>query len=426
MSILQLCFKDPPLRRQTLLLWQALTITLVLDDIKPILAQTTAAFVQAWPSLTETERVLVHSILSHCLNRPKKELGIAIYNIADFTGIKELEPLYKVVANAVEQHSFDQHITGFLERLDTFDETVQMQALRELVGFLKEHTTQIYSLASGSSFAPSLGQLVHGLLQSSIRNAGSKSSARSLALRALGMVGALDPDRTTFPNEAAPFVLQHDLRDANECVQFCIYTLEKVLVKALRSTNDPDQQNGLFVAIKGLAQVCGYDEKSRNNHAFHTGVEASVRERWNKISLPAREIIDHLISTMIQVAQPAREELTYPLFTHTSHYREWLQSWTSDLIHQLVNDPSQRSSTATSAKAIFSPFRAAVRRGHDLTVALFVLPYLVFFTITSGNAKMTDLIAKEIHAILQDQIAPLPSKMTSDSRSLCAQVNFVN
>ena len=421
MSTLQTCFKDKALRLRALLLWQKLICTLIFDDVKPLLAQSTSVFVQTWPVLSIAEKTIVHDILDYILATNEDKLGSSIYNIANLADIPEFEKFQDMLLASLAKQSFEGRLKGFLDRLDTVNESVAVQSLRELAVFLREQSTNLYKLAAGTSFAPVLGNLVHGLLTAAIRTAESRTPARSLSLQCLGILGALDPDRIVFPADDKAFVLQHDLREQAECIGFALYIIENVLTKVLRSTNDPQQQSALFLGIQGLALVCGFDDKLRKAGLFQQGVDAYIRERWNRLAKPVQEIVEPLLVTIIQVEQYPQEKCEYPLYTRKASYREWLQSWTSDLICHLIqvtNEPKNKY----SCEAMFGPLRATVRRGHDLTVAYFILPYLVFYTITSGHASLIARIRTEIETVLQDQIEPGPSLMTSDSRSLCAQV----
>ena len=66
---------------------------------------------------------------------------------------------------------------------------------------------------------------------------------------------------------------------------------------------------------------------------------------------------------------------------------------------------------------------AAVRGGHDLSVAYYILPYLVFYAIGVGNTSLTMKIREELQTVLEDRIWPRQNiAMNEDSRSLCAQV----
>lgn len=424
MTILQTSFKDPEIRLPALRLWKRFLETLRIDEVKPLIAQSTAVFIQAWPELQTGEKTLVKQILHYFLVDQYKNLEDALPGVADMSTIPELDTFQKRLLARREGQSSEDRIKAYLRRLDTVNEATLVQTLRELLQFLKTESATIHKLAAGSSFSPLLGETIHTLLSTAIRSSEAKSIARPLALQCLGVLGALDPDRMTFPPEESAFVIEHDLRTPDECMRFAMYTIEKILLRVLRTTNDPQQQTALYLAIQGLAAVCGFDETLRSGNTFRQGVDATIRQRWNSLPRHVQDVVEPLISASIKVESSIKpEKPEYPLFRHRSSYREWLQTWTSDLIDHLVQGHSSINTIHSPAK-LFGPLRAAVRRGHDLTVPHYILPFLIFFTVTSGNTTQTNNISREIQQVLQDQIAPSSDiAMPSDSRSLCAQVS---
>ena len=429
MAILQSCFQEPAIRQQTLLLWQLLlTRIMVFDDAKSLFAQTTASFVQAYSELSDSEKESVHEILKYVLIDKKAELGTEVHSIANMDGIPELERFQAQLLSQRQQQTFTSQLTGFLARLDTINEIVLVQTLQELATFLQQQAAHIHKLASGNLFDSILGQTVHELLSVAIRNAEAKTAARPLALRCLGILGALDPDRLTFPAEEGSFPLVHDLRDEAECMAFAQYTTEKVLVKVLRSTTDPHQQSALFLAIQGMAAVCGFDTRTRANGHFQPGVEALVRQRWNAVPKAVQDTIEPIISAQIDLQRQSVETNVYPLYTTKPSYRQWLQAWTSDLITQLVQGHAGMVYPAgkhLGPKALFEPLSACVRGSRDASVAYYLLPYLIFYAVGVGNTTLTTQIRQELEVVLQDRIAPRSDMlMTEESRSLCAQVRY--
>lgn len=424
MTILQTSFKDREIRLETLRLWKRFIQTLSIQEVKPLLAQTSSVLIQAWPDLETPERCVVKAILRYLLVEKNTALGDALTTVADMSGIAMLEECQARLDAKRKDRTVDEHIHALLSRLDTVNEATLVQTLHELIHYLKTQTSALHRMAAGTSFSPLLGELVHGLLQTAIRSTETKTQARGLAFQCLSVLGALDPDRMTYPAEETPFIVEHDLRDADECIRFALYTIEKILLRVLRTTTDPQQQSALYLAIQGLAAVCGFDSKLRRNNAFQPGVDASIRQRWNTLSRPVQDVVEPLISTSIQVENIVSSETpTYPLYAQSSSYREWLQKWTSDLIDHLVKGNSGVLTSYSAAK-LFGPLRAAVRRGHDLTVPHYILPFLVFYVVTSGNVIQVHNIRKEIEVVLQDQITPsLLYSMPVESRPLCAQVS---
>lgn len=424
MTILQTCFRDSEIRLPTLRLWDRFLKTLIISEVKPLIAQSTAVFVQTWSSLSQSEKAVVKDIFQYLLVEEYRNLDDALSGIADMSGIPELDAFQKRLEARRQGQSSEERIEAYLRRLDTVNEATLMQTLRELLQFLKAESTTIHKLASGSSFSPLLGETIHSLLSTAIRSSENKSSARPLALQCLGVLGALDPDRVTFPPEETAFVIEHDLRSAEECMKFALNTIDKVLLRVLRTTNDPQQQTALYLAIQGLAAVCGFDENLRSNNTFNSGVDPHIRSRWNALPRHMQDVMEPLISASIKVESSVKaEEPEYPLYRYKSSYRDWLQTWTSALIDHLVQGHSGIT-VAYSPGKLFGPLRAAVRRGHDLTVPHYVLPFLVFYTITSGNTVQAQHISQEIQTVLQDQINPSTTiAMSRESRSLCAQVS---
>ena len=143
---------------------------------------------------------------------------------------------------------------------------------------------------------------------------------------------------------------------------------------------------------------------------------------------PVQDEIEPIISAQIDLQRHAVEDNVYPLYLHKPTYREWLQAWTSDLITQLVQGHAGVVQTGKNIgpKALFEPLKASVRGGHDMSVAYYVLPYLVFYAVGMGNTTLTSTIRDELEVVLQDRIEPRQDiPMSVESRALCAQVRHL-
>lgn len=421
MSILQFCIADAPLRGETISLWQRLFLTLTAGDVTPLLAQTTATLVQLWPDMSQEHRTSAVALLHPQLATPNALPPIALHTIADMGGIPELKHLQDAISAHRHRQTFVDRTVGFLHRLQTVDDAMLVQALQELRSFLVAEKKSFDRLATASAIDPLLGRTAHALLQVAIRTSENASQARSLALRCMGILGALDPDRLPFPEVEHEFIPQHDLRESSECVAFALYSIEHVLLKALRATHDPQQQNAYFLAIKGMAAVCNFDERVFKGGQSTGGVEAATRERWKRLDRGLQEALEPILNTSMELQHNQRPaQACYPLYRTQRSYKEWLQAWTTDLTYTVSRLPSK---TLPGAAQLFEPFTAVVRRSTELATSRFLLPFLVFYGVTAGAGDITSSIRAELTAILEDQVSPQELAMPMDARSLCAQVS---
>lgn len=104
----------------------------------------------------------------------------------------------------------------------------------------------------------------------------------------------------------------------------------------------------------------------------------------------------------------------YPIYRAGRSYPNWLRQFTLDLLHRGQN---------VFADIIFEPLCRAIRV-KDLSIAAFLLPYLVIHVTLGSLAKPSDKDAvwNELHNILQQDVPENASYSEREDKKLFSEV----
>lgn len=157
-------------------------------------------------------------------------------------------------------------------------------------------------------------------------------------------------------------------------------------------------------------------------------VSNKVRQRWSNFSQNKQtlETVGPLIDGRFALDTGSNSKVfTYPLYTASSTYREWVRSWTDEMINIVLRqaqpiDPAQALGLS-HAQTIFASFHPIVHKSQDVAVAHYLLPHLVLYVLIIGDQDARKMVVGEITAVLQDQVSP-QGNQSADRRTLSAQV----
>lgn len=413
MASLQSTLAITELREETLKTWRLFIKTLRFADVGPFVGRTSGALVANWAHFSDIERRLAVDILNDIADN-RQHLSAYIDEVVSLDGIPELATASASLLAYRKTWDVRTHLGKLLERSDSKNVAVATTSMAELRKLLLEKVDVLNQLTHGDTFDPIIARLMRSLLTAATRD-GECDELRDHCYEALGILGALDPDRFVSLSEPAAMTIMSNFNDQEESIDFAIHLIRDLLVYAFRATNDTKHQNHLAFAIQELLKFCGFTPKILQQ----TSVPLRIRAKWQMLPKDQLETLTPLLGSRFSLSDTSIRTFPHPIYRSAPTYREWLQMWVTDLVGQTMSiAPADRG--RHDSQSIFGVFRG-VLRNQDVAVAHHILPHLVLHVLLSGGDTARDEICQEINAVLQDQVNPTGSP---DKRSLSAQVIF--
>jgi serine/threonine-protein kinase ATR len=199
---------------------------------------------------------------------------------------------------------------------------------------------------------------------------------------------------------------------ASEVIDWAIVLLEDVLVKAFKSVSNSRAQGFLAYVMQELLRFCEFSDgavlRPRASQA------SSAQQKWHEMPEHVRITLTPLIKSRYVVASNialTAPNRSYPSFAPDSGHSSWLRSLVYDLMWKAKGD---------NAKMVF-PLLARVIRGHDLSIANFMLPYAILNVVLGGTVADVKGISDEIQAVLGCQPA---NTLEQECVKLCSESVF--
>lgn len=384
-------------------------------DVGPFIGATVAAFVAEWPAFTEEERQLTIAIVK-VIDGNHRHLQAFKDDIVQFDHIEELKPFRKNLLSYRGSWTTKKYLRKLIERTDSKNLAIATASVRELRGLLEEQHTHVMQLARGDTFDPIMGQLVQSLLNAVTRD-GDCQELRDFSYECFGILGALDPDRFITRSDEVSMTIMSNFTDREESLNFAIHLIRDLLTTTFRATNDTKHQKTLSYAIQELLKFCGFSIGLVDRSA--SSVPPRVRQRWEALPKDVLETITPLIDSQFKLNKNKTSTFEYPIYPQMMTYREWIQSWTVDLIGRVMD---MRPGDRGDAQTIFSAFNTEAY-SQDVAVANHILPHLVLHVLLSGDALTQSKIRLEIDTVLTDIVSSNKESL-ADKRTNSAQVIF--
>ncbi|KAI0650476.1 hypothetical protein C8Q79DRAFT_901502 [Trametes meyenii] len=414
MATLQTMVVIPQFSDAALQSWHTFLATLEPGDIGPNVGPTSASFVASWSLFSERGRQAAKQCLDYMVIIRGEELGSHLAEVADLGTIPELAESNAVLAQLRSTWTPQHRLTSLLQRLESESLVVATQAGVELKAFLLEGDQEyIRSLTFGDVFDPLVGHIIPALYYAACRDDERAEALRDLAFDCIGIVGAIDPDRFELRVNDHRMIMLSNFTDETESALFALHLIRDVLVGAFRSTSDISYQPYLAYAIQQLLSFCQFTTALVGTGRSNS-VPIKVRNRWNSLPKDVHTTVAPLLASQFTADSTAYKPPAYPIYHSKTTYREWVQTWTNDLIRKASGD---------EAKKIFGAFIGIVR-DNDVSIARHLLPHLVLHILSSGNPDHTEAIRTELLVVLEDQVAP-DSTSSPDKKLYSAQTVFM-
>ena len=384
------------------------------DDIEALVDPTFAITAQYWDAFDDDVQAQAESMIGQLLKVHGNMIRDMVNTIPSLASIPLLskyeDELGKLRAQMDTKHRFQT----FSERCQHENVTVVLRALVELKDFLVHQQGFLHDSAISEQPDPVVAQLTRSVLDACVRLNESNEAIAGLSARCLGLIGCLDPTRVEAVKETKEMLVVSNFGNEDETIDFAVFFLQEILVKAFLSATNTRAQGFLGYAIQEILKFCELDT-SVTFRARDMRSSTNYR-RWVALPESVRNILTPFLnSKYILTAGVVPKVLTYPIFDVSMTNGAWLRTFVVDLLEKACGD---------NAMALFPVFTRIVR-GQDISISHFLLPFAVLNVIVGGQYNHTAEVAKELLGILQQ---PLPDNNSKARATLisCSQASYIH
>ncbi|RYP22475.1 hypothetical protein DL767_009047 [Monosporascus sp. MG133] len=404
---------DDELRSSAFSCWAAMLLHLEEEDVEVLVETTFFLISHYWTSFDTATQELSRDLIETLLNRERAILEDVISKLPSFShinGLADVEAKLSTLRKPV-----DNRTAFFLlsERISHENAGVVLQALRELASYLQKQ--QGYLQASAVSEQPDsvVPTLARALLNCASKYNGIHGEISSLCTQCIGLMGCLDPNRVDTVRAERQIVVRGNFEESSESIDFVVFLLEEVLVKSFLSATDTKLQGYLSYVMQELLERC--DIASATMLAGTRDAEPIYR-KWLSISEGAREVLTPFLSSRYVLAPMPQQPTEYPIFRPGKIYGNWIRTFTLDLLRRPQNG---------FASLIFEPL-CRVIRVKDLSIAEFLLPYLVLHIVIGENTtgEVRDNVLHEFLSVLQHELSHEASYTEKEDKKLYCEAVF--
>lgn len=380
------------------------------EEVGTMLESTFSTVILRWESFDEATRKDAADLISHILKDKHGLVRDFIDVIPSLDHIPELASSEKELQKMRSDVSERQKYHIFSRRVRHENESVVTQALIELSKYLRKH--QGFLQASALSEQPDIvvGELIRSVLDTCVNFSTSNPEIARLSAECIGLIGCLDSNRVEAARGRREIVVVSNFEEPGDTTDFALFILEEVLVKAFLSATNIRTQGYLQYAMQELLEKCDFKEVCSKPRSEDT---EEIYSKWLSLPEIVRQTLTPFLKSRYSLGDMTRAEIKYPVFRPDMKYIIWLRTFVLDLLMQPQN---------SNASLIFAPLCRVIRID-DISVANFLLPFVVLHVVVLGTDKQRDQIAQELLQILSHQ-APPDSHFQSTNLKLCSEVSF--
>ncbi|KAI3397802.1 hypothetical protein diail_10335 [Diaporthe ilicicola] len=400
------------LRATAFACWYSLVTHVGEEDVEQLIETTFFIIGQYWSCFAEESRERSKVLLRLLLSDYEPVLKNTIGKLPSLSHISELSDLWKTFDARRSPLDTRAAFALYIERLRHENAGVVEKGLLELSEYLRQSSSYLQASAISEQPDSVVENMARTLLDCASKYNGINPDIPRLCAECIGLMGCLDSNRLETVREQREFIALSNFTDADETTDFAAFILEEVLVKSFVSTTDSSLQGFLSYVMQELLERCDYKTA--------VGLQGAEGERiyrkWLSMPESVRDVLLPFMTSRYKLAPMPSMKTEYPIFRAGRSYANWLRQFTLDLLHKGQN---------AFADIIFDPLCRAIRV-KDLSVAIFMLPYLVVH-ITLGNKSThqeKDAVWNELLSILKQDVPENASYLEREDRKLFCEAVF--
>ena len=298
-----------------------------------------------------------------------------------------------------------ERLWSFAKRCQEENSLIVSQALHELYPYLEQHQSWVHETASSEQPLPVVAELIRALLDCTTRFNGGQIAVATLSARCLGIIGCVDPNRIESVRESQSPLVLSNFKQADEAVQFVLYFLEHVLVKAFQAAINPRAQGFLAYVMQELLKFCGFSKDALAAYRPQGTQGDEVYQRWTSMSDSTRQTLTPFLSSryVLKANSTSNARRPRPLYRQNATHGTWLRELVLDAFQNAKGD---------NAHMIFTVM-ARIIRSCDISIASLLFPYAAANVILDGSQDEAQDFGKELLAVLAQPTTSLSRGKTS-------------
>lgn len=373
---------------------------------------TFAAIIQHWVSFEDSVRDKARSALEYLFKERIRLIRNTIVNLPSLSGLSDLAVIEAQLVKLRTPTDVENSFQIFARRLGNEDSGVVMQTLMELKLFLRKG--QAFLQASAISEQPDavVGQLIRALLDTCVKFNESDYTAAQLSTECLGLIGCLDSNRVESVRDRREMIVVSNFNDGAEAADFVLYTLEVVIVPEFLSARDTSNQAFLSYVMQELLERFEFKAFRSAKHDYK-----HLSEIWEALPDSVRETLSPFLDSKFRLQDRVWSAAEYPILRpeksgSKTPFKPWVATFVRDLLRKHSNQ----------ATSLMFPVLDRAIRTKSISIAVFLLPYVVLYVIVEGSIQDRDQIVTEMLHVLRYE-APTGSQIRLDDLQLCVEVS---
>lgn len=387
------------------------------EDVEALIETTFYIVGEFWPVFDESSQEKSRCLLRFLLKEYGNILLITANKLPSLGHIDDLSEFWDQIIPHRTALDPPYAFALFIQRLRHENSGVVQKGLAELSEYLRRHQGYLQTSAISEQPDPVVTDLIRTLLDCVSKYNNKNSRVSQLCAECIGKIGCLDSNRLDTVREQREFIMISNFKDAEETMNFVAFMLEEVLVTSFVSTTDVSLQGFLSYVIQELLASCDFTVAVGETQKAVTDASTErIYRKWLKMPESVRDVLLPFLTSKYKLAPMAQISSEYPILRAGRSYPNWLRQFTLNLLYKGQN---------MFAKLIFEPLCRAIRV-KDLSVAIFLLPYLVVH-ITLGQSSTKeekDAVWNELLLVLQQELPDNASHRERDDRRLYCEVGY--
>ena len=384
------------------------------DELGSLVDPTFAIIAQHWNDFGPRTQTQAHEMVSNLLRSHTAMVRDIVNTIPSLAGITLMTKFEEELGRSRAQMDLKHQYHAFSQRCQNENVTVVARALVEMEPYLDKHQDFLHEAAVSEQPDPVISQLTRSILDACVLFSESNTDISTLCAKCLGLIGCLDPTRVEAVKEKREVLVVSNFGDEYETIDFVVFFLQEILVKAFLSATSPKAQGFLAYAMQELLGFCGLtasvtlrprEVHMSDNYARWVALPESVRNT----------LTPFLTSKYVVTPGVAQATCDYPLYTANMSHGQWLRSFVYDLLRKGVGENPQ----------MIFPVFALLIRTQDLSISSFLLPFSVLNIVIDGTERQKTEIGKELLTVLRHSL-PEGSSAVRDNIILCSQVSHLS
>ncbi|KAI9830439.1 MAG: hypothetical protein M1819_005691 [Sarea resinae] len=409
---LQSALENKELRDQALSTWATMVTNLEEVDLESLVDSTFAIVVQYWDSFGPVAQERAYAMIAHLLKEYPTLVRDVVHTIPSLASIPLMSKFEAELARLKSSTDLSHQYEAFIDRCKNENMTVVFRALTELEQFLQEHQSFLQDSAVNEQPNPVVAGVLRSVLDACVKFKEGRPDFAILCAKCIGLIGCLDPNRVEAVRDKRDILVLSNFERADETVDFVLFFLQDILVKAFLSATNSKQQGFLSYGMQELLKFCGLDD-TVTFRTRDTQSNTNYR-RWIALPEPIRNTLTPFLSSRYVVAAIASpDECTYPIYDTKMSHGSWLRKLVIDLLQKSNGD---------NAGMIFSVCSRVIR-WQDISIANFLLPFAALNVVVGGTEKQLDEVVTELLAVLSQQLQN-GSHIEMENLKLCSESVF--